>query len=395
MTKKYKLALLPYHPVPYQVPFYRALHAYPDIDETVLYLAKRGIEEKYEQEWNTVIKWDIPLLEGYHYKFMWNMTFNDQKAIIERINPGLLLEIGRKKYDAILITGYNFISVYIALLAAKISGTKVILRAEATLGNPSTSFRRKIKKYLLSWLLARCDAVMYSCEANRQYFKYFGATDNKLFPLLSSVDNTYLQAAQPQAVQQARQLRQEQGIAQDASVFLFVGRFTERKRPQDIITAFAQANLSNSWLIFVGDGPLRAELTQQAEQLGVKNIIFTGFKNSSEIPAYLALADVFVLPSQYDPTPKALNEALVFGLPALVSQGIGTATDLVKDAQNGFIFEIGNTAQLANYMSKLEKNSELRITMQKASLVEVAKWTPEANAQGVMDALNYCFNEKK
>jgi hypothetical protein len=45
-------------------------------------------------------------------------------------------------------------------------------------------------------------------------------------------------------------------------------------------------------------------------------------------------------------------------------------------------------------MSTLVKNPELRLQMGKAAEQEVTKWSPEANAQGVVEALDYCFGVK-
>jgi glycosyltransferase involved in cell wall biosynthesis len=397
MLNKYSIALLPYHPVDYQVPFYQALHKHPRIQETIIYPSRLGLQEKFEPEFNSTIKWgDTSLLQGYNYKFLKNFTFNESAIIIGRINPGILQEIKHGKYDAILITGYVMISAFIAILAAKLFGTKIILRAEAHLENPSASLLRKLKNRFLGRILAGCDAVMYSCETNRQYFKHFGVPDEKLFPILSSVNNTYLSKKREQSYDEGHKLRHFYGIGDEDVVFLFVGRLTARKRPQDLIHAHKQlAHLPNkTWLLFVGDGPLRDELENEIKRVEIKNVIFSGFQNASEIPIYLNMSDVFVLPSQYDPTPKVINEAMVFGLPCLVSTGVGTANDLVKHDYNGFVFETGNISQIASHMSTLVKNPELRLQMGKAAEQEVTKWSPEANAQGVVEALDYCFGVK-
>ena len=71
----YRLALVVSHPVPYQVPLYRALHKDTRIDEMVFSLDKAGIEECYEEKFRTKILWEVLLLAGCNHQFLkklWN-----------------------------------------------------------------------------------------------------------------------------------------------------------------------------------------------------------------------------------------------------------------------------------------------------------------------------------
>lgn len=62
---KSKLAILNTHPIQYFAPLYKELAKQENIDLTVLYCSKWGVEEYVDPQFKTSFKWDIPLLDGY------------------------------------------------------------------------------------------------------------------------------------------------------------------------------------------------------------------------------------------------------------------------------------------------------------------------------------------
>lgn len=392
--RDYAVAILAYHPMPYHVAFYRAVHADARLRETVLFLDRYGIEGRYDPEFRTEVKWDAPLLEGYRHKFVRNLTSGVHSGPAMRINPGLIPEIALGRYDAVLITGYDTLSAWFALFAAKLSGKKVILRAEADLTNPSQSLKRRLKERFLGRVLKLFPAILYSCERNRRYFKHFGATGEKLFPIPSAADNAQFLDLRRQAARRRSDLRRVHGIPEDAAVALFVGRLIDRKRPGDLFDAVKRlhARSPRLWAVFVGDGPLRSGMETGARAAGLDRMVFAGFKNLSEMAGYYFMADIFVMPSQYDPTPKAVNEAMICGLPVVVSSGVGTAEDLVVHDVSGLVYETGDVDALAAAIERLGASPALRRRIGDAAQRAASKWSPEAGVQGLVEALEFCFD---
>ncbi len=396
MSKKrsYSVAILAYHPVQYQSSFYRALHKNKLISEMVYFMDEIGLKEFYSKEFRTVIKWDIPLLNGYNYNFLRNVTFNKEKLFIKRINPSIVLVFARGKHDAVIITGYDTITALFSIFFARLFGIKVLFRTEADLDNPySRSVKKFLKKLLLGRLLSFCHGVLYSCKKNKEYFKHFGVPENKMFPVLSSVDNKYFQFERRRYLNSSA-LEKSLGISSESTILLFVGRLTLRKRPMDILEAFSQLQNQNMCkpvsLVFVGEGPMRGDMELLVERNKLDNVFFAGFKNLSEISQYYAMADILILPSEYDPTPKVINEAMNFALPIIVSNGVGTANDLVEHGFNGYVFDVGDIDNLALYIKRLVDNRELRNNMGTKSFERVIIWSPVQNGESVTKALN-CF----
>src|SRR5205814_7891416 len=104
-------------------------------------------------------------------------------------------------------------------------------------------------------------------------------------------------------------LRESLGVPPGATVFLYCGKLYHVKRPIDLLEAYARlACPDRDYLLYVGDGPQRAEIEARARALRLRNVRITGFRNQSELPDYYGVADVVVLPSGSDTWGLVVNE---------------------------------------------------------------------------------------
>jgi glycosyltransferase involved in cell wall biosynthesis len=103
-----------------------------------------------------------------------------------------------------------------------------------------------------------------------------------------------------------------------------------------LVEAYHQLDDERKSLIFVGDGELRQSLQNYVDELGASSVYFFGFQDRNQIPKYYAISDVLVLPSVRETWGIVVNEALCFGVPAIVSHQVGAGIDLVVDGQNGY-----------------------------------------------------------
>jgi glycosyltransferase involved in cell wall biosynthesis len=141
--------------------------------------------------------------------------------------------------------------------------------------------------------------------------------------------------------------------------------------------------------LVVGSGPEQAKLMTFAERLGLDNVVFAGFLNQNEIARGFVVSDVFVLPSTKDETwGLVVNEAMNFGLPVVVSNQVGCATDLVHLGENGYIFRAGDAENLADYLAPLLTDASLRERFGLRSRELVGEWSYERAAHGVLEAVH-------
>ena len=130
-------------------------------------------------------------------------------------------------------------------------------------------------------------------------------------------------------------------IKKNDFVIIFPSRFTDRKKPFDLINAAALSSRKNIVILFVGDGPNRKKMEALCKEKKIK-AIFTGFINQNSISKYYSISNAVAIISEYDASPKSLNEALNFQLPSIITNMVGTAGDLIIDNHNGFIVDVGD-----------------------------------------------------
>ncbi|MEK7634481.1 MAG: glycosyltransferase family 4 protein, partial [Patescibacteria group bacterium] len=344
------------------------------------------------------IKWDIPLLEGYKYKFLKNFSLKPSSEFWGQINLGIIKEIYDlrfKNYNGILIFGWNSFTNWMAFLTAFILGLPVFLRGENPLNQEllKPKWKIKIKKVILGNLFKRISAFLYIGEENKKFYQYYGVSEEKLFFVPYAVDNERYIAAAENFEPQKQKFRNELGIKQNDGVILFGGKLIEKKRPMDLLMAYELlSKIKNQkikiHLVFMGDGALRLELEKYVEENNLKNIHFVGFKNQTELPKYYAMADVFILPSGVGETwGLMVNEAMCFGLPVIVSDIVGCGFNLVKQGENGYIFPLGNVERLADYLTAILENFNKRILFGEKSFSIIQKYNYENDIKGILKAI--------
>ena len=165
-----------------------------------------------------------------------------------------------------------------------------------------------------------------------------------------------------------REFRRRLGIPADAVVFLFSGRLSPEKGAEELLGAFAQANMANAYLVIAGAffvksgivSPFEQRLHDLAKRAGGR-IKFTGFVDYKDMPSVYAMADVCCLPSIWDdPAPLAVIECLASGR-ALITTRSGGIPEYA-DEHAAVILERGEglTANLAAAMRDLAADPNRR-----------------------------------
>jgi glycosyltransferase involved in cell wall biosynthesis len=227
-------------------------------------------------------------------------------------------------------------------------------------------------------------------------------------------------------------------------VALFVGKFIPKKRPLDLLRALSTLNSQPSTInysaVFVGSGELGCQLrdashvvfdaeansslsasiplahpmgegsrvraSESGERAGVRcssqpstinpqlspparpRAAFAGFKNQSELPACYAAADVLILPSDGGETwGLVVNEAMACGLPAIVSDAVGCAPDLINEGKTGFTFPLGDVAALTEKLAAFARMKRAGHDFAPALAEKMRRYSVEAAVRGTVEAV--------
>jgi len=133
-----------------------------------------------------------------------------------------------------------------------------------------------------------------------------------------------------EALEKRRALRSSLGIPENAVLFLFVGSGWKRKGAQVLVDAFRQLDHPDTWLVLVGKG--------RAKRIKHPRIHLAG-PVRSPLDWFLA-ADVFVMPTLYDPFSNACLEAAAYGLPVLTTDANGFSEVLDEHPAAGEVVPI-------------------------------------------------------
>ncbi|WP_166245242.1 glycosyltransferase family 4 protein [Paenibacillus turpanensis] len=144
-------------------------------------------------------------------------------------------------------------------------------------------------------------------------------------------------------------------------VIFTAARLTRIKGIHDLLSALSfLKQFRQDWVCWIaGDGAERSTLETVCAAAGLSDhVAFLGYRQ--DIPALLAQADLFVLPSLQDNQPVAVIEAQVAGLPVIVSDA-GGLPEMVQHGTSGFVFPAGDAHSLYFTLKHLIENDGLRV----------------------------------
>jgi len=186
---------------------------------------------------------------------------------------------------------------------------------------------------------------------------------------------------------QSAELRARLGAGDSSLLIAWLGRMTQIKRVDDLLTAFAdlRARGIDAHLALAGDGPLRLGLEGLARELGVADRAhFIGLQR--EVAPLYGAADVVALTSGNAATPVTLIAALAAGT-AIVSTDVGGVRDVVRDGETGLLVEAGDTAGIASAFERLAADPGLRRGLAEAGRSDVRQRYSVERLVGDVDGL--------
>lgn len=223
-----------------------------------------------------------------------------------------------------------------------------------------------------------CNSQMVKADILR----HFDIDPAKLRVILSGVDTTVFHSGLRELYR--TQTRKSLRIPKAAPVALFVGSGFERKGLIGFLMGLADqsghARLTRESVrgVVVGHDKHLTRFQSFADQLGLSDrVSFVGGVN--DVRPFYAAADIFVLPTLYDPLPNACLEAMACGLPVITSTGSGAA-ELITNGVEGFVVDALDTPAIADAIEASLASAMSDHQMGKNAAAKVAPLTPRAMA---------------
>jgi glycosyltransferase involved in cell wall biosynthesis len=172
---------------------------------------------------------------------------------------------------------------------------------------------------------------------------------------------------------------------QPGDYVLFVGRLSEEKGPQLLLSAWLGMHTKIP-LRIAGDGPLLEKLSREVGESSLAHIELVGRRTPDEVRALMQGARFLVFPSMwYEGFPMTIAEAFADGLPVVASQ-LGSIAEIVQHGVTGLHFEAGVATDLAAKVEWAWNHPEELALMGRAARAEYeAKYQPSTNYDILMD----------
>ncbi len=375
---KKKLAIISSHPIQYNAPLFALLSKSDLLEIKVFYTWSQSQETLFDKDFGKAIQWDIPLLEGYSYEFIDNVSANPGPGSFRGITcPTLNQKIKEWGAEALLVFGWNYHAHYYAMRKFK-GMIPVYFRGDSTLLDEKPGWKQVLRRMFLRLVYRKADFAFYVGENSRQYYLRHGFRSDHLFFAPHAIDNQRFSDAGGEMRKEAEKLRSELNIGKEDIAVLFIGKFEPKKDPLLLIDAANHLQNPKVHFVFVGNGILEEQLKARAS--GNSTIHFIPFQNQSRVPMVYHLCDILALPSQGPGETWGLvvNEAMACGKAILVSDKSGCAIDLVKPGENGYIMTSGNVVECTELLKKMTVSREHTRIMGEVSGKIISSWSFEA-----------------
>jgi len=388
-----RIVALATHPIQYHAPWFRALVT-EGVDLHVLFACLPDAARQAKGFGGSFL-WDVPLLDGYP----WTVLSQALKAPDLGRFAGLRSrQMGRTlaalSPDVVLLTGWNALPLLQGLRAAVQIGVPTVVRGESNALRPRSAWKSAGHRALLSLY----DAFVSIGTANRDFYVKNGVRPERIVDGGYFVDEEHFLGLRGREAPCRSEHRRAWGIPEGACCFLFVGKLEAKKRPMDFLAALdtAARRLPAGAVhgLVVGSGELDDEMRTAASASAVP-VSFTGFLNQTEIGRAYAAADALVLPSDWGETwGLVVNEAMLFGLPVVVSDRVGCGPDLVSEAETGFVVPFGEQGALAGRLVELARDASRRSEMGSRAFERVRGYSPRRGALATVEAARIAMGDR-
>lgn len=389
-----RIAYFVSHPIQYQAPLLRQIAQSGDIDLTVFFFSDMSVGGYTDKGFGGVkVKWDTPLLDGYHYEFLPGVRKTGGLGFARPVSHGILSRLRRGNYQAVWVHGYHTLNCLHAIVAARLLGLPVLLRSDSSMDDrPRGALKLMAKQVFFRMLRPAVSCALTVGSRNEAYWKMYLDSSTPIIRMPYAVDNAYFRQRTAEAAGRREELRRSLNLDAGLPVILFASKLQTRKRCIDLVEAFLRLAPEGggeppAYLLIAGDGEERGAVERRIAESGSKHVRVLGFQNQSELPRLFDLCDVFVLPSIHEPWGLIVNEVMSAARAVVVSDQVGCAPDLIRDGENGFVFPALDVEGLSQVLRHFIDDPSLAARMGESAAESILEFSFERNVEGLRQAL--------
>jgi len=175
---------------------------------------------------------------------------------------------------------------------------------------------------------------------------------------------------------------------------LYVGRLAKGKGLEFLIETLCELPIKKFKLTIIGDGDIKNDLIYLVKEINLsENVVFKGYiPFGEELMKEYSSNDVLILPSFSEGLPQVILEAMARGV-IVVATRVGGLTNLIKDGENGFLFEAGDKKGLLKIIREIQTNELPLLTIRKNGINTAKRFSFEKQATKIYKALKVIYKQ--
>jgi glycosyltransferase involved in cell wall biosynthesis len=264
--------------------------------------------------------------------------------------PSLPAEINALKPEVLHVESHLFLTAFQAVKKANREHLPCVVSVHGVLAERGTFANLAQVAYLRSFgseVLRGADRIICLTHSDAAEIRQYGCPPEKIRLVPNAIDTELFKPCKKR----------------EDNLVVWVGRFVPEKGLEYLIKAaeIVSKRFRTVRFLFVGYGPLRAEITKMANDHGLldKFVTITGPISRREIARILSSATIFVFPSLKEGLPVSVLEAMASEIP-IVSSNVKGINEIILDQQTGFLVPPKKPEAIANSILTLLNNKDLR-----------------------------------
>lgn len=349
-------------------------------------LSKRLIKDGHDVYVVTYREGSTPYYEndkGVHVYRVDNYMINPNNFIdwIMQLNFNMVAKVNEliakgEKFD--VIHAHDWLVAYAAKTLKNSYDLPLVSTIHATEAGRNGGIHDEVQRYIndTEWMLTyeSSEVIVNSKFMKNDLQRLFGLPYEKINVVANGINSTAYSG-----VEKDYDFRR-QYAADNEKIILFMGRLVYEKGVQHLISAMPKIleNYHDAKLVIAGKGGMLDELKAQVEAMGLgQKVYFTGYLNAKQVSKMYKCADISVFPSTYEPFGIVALEAMLAGVPTVVSD-VGGLNEIVEHGIDGMKSYAGNPNSLADSILELLFNPQLCESISKKAKTKVKNeysWT--------------------
>ena len=271
------------------------------------------------------------------------------KKVYEKIKPDLVIRGGSYLYPAVWET----------IKLKKFFNYNIIEWSESHLNETRNYgyFKLKMRDMVRKKVISHFDIFWCAGQFSMEFLAKYAKKNSKYIFVPNIIDKDLFMRSQNYDEEAKRKIKSKYDIHLKKKIVFTPARLIPVKGILEFLNIYQKCDIEDAQYIIAGDGELREEIQTYVNNHNL-DVKLLGNKSEKEIIELYSIADLFVLPSLSDANPLTCIEACWCKLPLLVSTHVGNYPEIVKQAENGYVFDYKDDETTIHYINEVLNSSK-------------------------------------